>query len=76
MADAVRAFLGSAACPAAPGAPACMGPPGSDFLCREGAVPKPPKLSPDERPHGWQYPAGVLIILLLAALTWFFLHRR
>jgi len=53
-----------------------MGPPGSDFLCREGAVPKPPKLSPDERPHGWQYPAGVLIILLLAALTWFFLHRR
>jgi hypothetical protein len=37
---------------------------------------KPPKLSPDERPHGWQYPVGVLIILLMAAIAWFFLRHR
>jgi hypothetical protein len=37
---------------------------------------RPPKLSPDERPHGWQYPAGVVIILLMAALAWWLLSRR
>lgn len=34
------------------------------------------KLSPDEKPHGWQYPAGVVIILLMAALAWYLLAHR
>lgn len=36
----------------------------------------PPKLSPDDRPHGWQYPAGAVIIIAMAALTWYLLARR
>jgi len=31
---------------------------------------KPGKVPPDERPHGWQYPAGVVIILLMAFVAW------
>ncbi len=31
--------------------------------------------SPEERPHGWQYPILVIIILLMAALAWFILTR-
>jgi hypothetical protein len=31
---------------------------------------KPEKVPPEERPHGWQYPAGVVIILLMAVIAW------
>jgi hypothetical protein len=35
---------------------------------------KPEKVPPDERPHGWQYPAGVVIILLMAFVAWLLLR--
>lgn len=35
---------------------------------------KPEKVPPEERPHGWQYPAGVIIILLMAAVAWLLLR--
>ncbi|HEV7588142.1 MAG TPA: hypothetical protein VGO40_08405 [Longimicrobium sp.] len=36
---------------------------------------EPPHLSPEEKPHGWQYPAGVVIILAMALITWYLLRR-
>jgi len=35
---------------------------------------KPEKVPSDERPHGWQYPAGVLFILLMALIAWLLLR--
>ena len=35
---------------------------------------KPEKVPPEERPHGWQYPAGVVIILLMAFVAWLILR--
>jgi hypothetical protein len=35
---------------------------------------KPEKIPPDERPHGWQYPAGVVIILLTTVIAWLLLR--
>ena len=37
-------------------------------------MPKPEKVPPEERPRGWQYPAGVIIILLMAAVAWLLLR--
>jgi hypothetical protein len=31
---------------------------------------KPEKVPPEERPHGWQYPVAVTVILLMAAVAW------
>jgi hypothetical protein len=36
---------------------------------------KPGKVPPDERPRGWRCPAGVIVILLMAALARLLLTR-
>jgi hypothetical protein len=56
-------------------APAGTAPPiEEDLLKKEYGMQKPEKVPPEERPHGWQYPAGVVIILLMAAVAWLLLR--
>jgi hypothetical protein len=56
-------------------APADDAPPIEEDLLEKGIrMQKPEKVPPDERPHGWQYPAGVVIILLMALVAWLILR--
>jgi hypothetical protein len=48
---------------------------GSSFHLTETAVPRDDLRPGIDKPYRWQYPVGVVMILLMAAIAWW-LHTR